>query len=234
LIDRNGVTNVRGDLKQPVQFEFNHIMSKISFKFKSGVNASDKINITSLTMTGWNNGSGMFVQNATAVPDVPAHTEWSWSIDQAGQGSCVIIDEDNKNEVQNITSTQAVAGGYSYIMVPQTITYTEADLDATPAVQESGLTFTISYEIVTPVLDEEGEVVKNNDGTDKVNVEVFKNQVGILPTDQVWGTDTHTTYTIIVSPTKIEFGDPTIEDWSVKDTDGDGNNNNNTVNNLPL
>ena len=201
LIDRNGVTNVNGALKQPVQFEFNHIMSKISFKFKSGVNASDKINITSLTMTGWNNGSGKFVQNATAVPNAPAHSEWS--IDQAGQGSCVIIDEDN--EVSNITSSTAVAGGYSYIMVPQTITYTEADLDATPAVQESGLTFTISYEIV-----------KSNTDT-----EVFTNQIGILPTTQTWGTDTHTTYTIIVSPTKIEFGDPTIQGWSVEDGDGD-------------
>ena len=96
---------------------------------------------------------------------------------------------DNTNPVSGVNSSNAVTGGYSYIMVPQTI-------------EEETLTFTISYTITRTV---NGNTV----------TETFKDQVGVLEAEQVWGTDTHTTYTIIVSPTKIEFGDPTVTTWSV-------------------
>jgi hypothetical protein len=55
------------------------------------------------------------------------------------------------------------------------------------------LTFTISYII--------GDV---NTG------EVFTEQVGVMPSNQKWGTDTHTTYTITVGPRAIEFSAKTV------------------------
>ncbi len=219
LIDRDGVTNVNGALKQPVQFDFNHIMAKLSFKFKAGVN--ENITITSLKMTGWDAGAGTFTQNTTDVPTTVAHTEWNIATPNIADGNeCVIIDN---NPLSGVNSTTAIDGGYSYIMVPQTITHSDAI--ATNDTPEKGLTFTISYTIINDYVDDSTDAITaGNDPKD----EVFINQVGILPTDQVWGTDTHTTYTIIVSPTKIEFGDPTIEDWSVEDGDGDDDDDDDT------
>ena len=241
LIDRDGkssklnnaqvqVTGREGFDNGVVSFDFNHIMAKLSFKFIAGVD--ENITITSLKMTGWDNGAGTFTQSETAAPSTVDNEEWKiTSSDIAADDECIIID--NNNSVSGVNKNNAVACNRSFIMVPQTITYVApvAANGTTAAVAESGLTFTISYTIIHGHVDDsEAANAATNDPKD----EVFINQVGILPTSQVWGTDTHTTYTIIVSPTKIEFGDPTIEDWSVEDTDGDGNNNNNTDNNLPL
>ena len=106
---------------------------------------------------------------------------------------------------QSATSTTV---GNSFIMVPQIITYTPASADGvTPVVSESGLTFIVSYKIV------------RGEGTNAVEEE-FMNQVGILKTDQTWSTNTHTTYTIIVGPDAIVFGDPDINPWTLGSADG--------------
>lgn len=197
LIDRDGksskinnqqvqITGSEGFDDGIVSFNFNHIMAKLSFMFKAGVN--ENITITSLKMTGWDAGAGTFTQNATNVPSSVANTEWTIATPViANSDECVIID--SSNSLSGVNNTNAIPGGYSYIMVPQKI-------------DGGDLTFTISYTIT--------RTVNGNSVT-----ETFKDQVGVLEADQVWGTDTHTTYTIVVSPDKIEFGDPTIITWSV-------------------
>lgn len=241
LIDRDGksskidnnqktLTGKAGFDNGVVSFNFNHIMAKLSFKFKAGVD--ENITITSLKMTGWNNGTGTFTQSETTVPSTVTNGEWDFETNvNADDDDCIIID--NSNKVSGVNKDNAKACNRSFIMVPQTITHSDAN--ATNATPEKGLTFTISYTIIHGYVDGSAEAnAANNDPKD----EVFLNQVGILPTTQVWGTDTHTTYTIIVSPTKIEFGDPTIEDWSVEDRDAvdddDEDNTDREDDNLPL
>ena len=56
----------------------------------------------------------------------------------------------------------------------------------------NGLKFTITYEI---------------------NGETFTNQTGEVTTEQIWGTDTHTTYTISVAPNVIDFTVNSVAGW---------------------
>lgn len=204
LIDRDGVINREGTNKEPVSFNFSHIMSKISFKLQAGVN--EQIVVTSLKMYDWNNGIATFTQNST--------TEWVFTSNSIVSDedavdiitSDIALPYDEEAEDQEATSTSV---GNSYIMVPQTISYTAADNTQNPAVPESGgLKFIISYKIIRGVPDTSGNR-PNNDTDD----ETFTNQEGTLQMEQTWETNTHTTYTIIVGPDAIEFGIPSIEPW---------------------
>ena len=128
LIDRNGNTGVIGNYTtthDDVSFDFNHIMSKVSFKLQSTIN--ETVTVTSLTMTGWNSGNGKFVQTLTATPNTTDNTS-EWSIPTAGTGNISLVTE-------NVTLSQSPTElTDSYIMVPQTI---DANI----------LTFTINYKI---------------------------------------------------------------------------------------
>ena len=213
LIDRNGIASTQGKTGLEsftdgvVSFSFNHIMAKLSFKFRASV--AETIKITSLTMSGWNSGAGTFTQTSTSTSTTVANDEWS--ISAAAAGVCTIIDGNNPCTT---TNTAAEGGGYSFIMVPQTITYVAPipATEAAAAVAEAGLTFTISYYIINGFDDSAA-----NRPTDDPVDEFFKDQVGILKATQVWGTDAHTTYTIVVGPDAIEFGTPTVNTWSVTD-----------------
>ena len=68
----------------------------------------------------------------------------------------------------------------SYLIVPQTIEYTAAE-EETP---EAGLAFTLSY---------------------KIGSSNFKTPV-VVPDDQVWGVNQHTTYVFTIKPDAILFG----------------------------
>ena len=175
MVDRNGARNVDGnytDSHDEVNFDFSHIMSKVSLQLQcGGINAGDKITVTSITMTGWNSNNGTFTQKYDATPTLGDILEWEMTNGTAGSatftGSYVL--------------TPATGGGEApivpvdaYIMVPQTV---------------DELTFTLNYTITYDA-----------DHTE----ENFLAHTGKL-TAQTWGTDTHTTYKIIVGPAPIEF-----------------------------
>lgn len=211
LIDRDGVIDREGTNKNPVSFNFSHIMSKISFKLQAGVN--EQIVVTSLKMYDWDNGIATFTQEST--PEWVFTTNLKVSkedaVDIITSDITLPYDEDAEDQVATSTSV-----GNSYIMVPQTISYTEADPDANPAVPESGgLKFIISYKIIRGVPD-----TSDNRQNDDIDDEIFTNQEGTLQMEQTWETNTHTTYTIIVSPDAIEFGTPSIESWTTETGSG--------------
>lgn len=211
LIDRDGVINREGTNKNPVSFNFSHIMSKISFKLQAGVN--EQIVVTSLKMYDWDNGTATFTQGST--PEWFFTTNLTVIKENAVDiiTSDITLPYDEEAEVQEATPTSV---GNSYIMVPQTISYTAADNTQNPAVLESGgLKFIISYKIIRGVPD-----TSDNRPNDDIDDEIFTNQEGTLQMEQTWGTNTHTTYTIIVGPDAIEFGTPSIESWTTETGSG--------------
>ena len=192
LIDRAGNTNIQGSAKETQSFDFNHIMAKLSFVLEAAAEIEEPITVTSLKMTGWNNAEGTFTQSLIQTPQSTSHNEWELET-PAADGVFEIV----SSNLPIASSGTKVAN--EYIVVPQTIKYTApvAATDANAGTPESGLTFTISYVI----------------GTDVTKGEVFTEQVGIVPEDQIWGTDTHTTYTIIVGPAAIKFNVSSVAGW---------------------
>lgn len=180
LIDRDG-KNVDGAYSgtehTAVEFDFHHIMSKLSFELKAAVPAD--IVVTRLVMTGWNSGNGTFVQTLTATP-TSADNYSEWTIPTAGEGSVTLVGtgaNDATIELPKEGTEKPVAD--KYIMVPQIIT-------------PSTLTFTIDF---------------------MIGDEVFTAQVGKLASQQIWGTDAHTTYTISVGPDVIDFNVTNVCGW---------------------
>ena len=150
-------------------------MAKIEFKLKSTL-TSGTITVTRLKMTGWNSGLGNFTQTLTATPTELANTEWT--IQTAGTGDITLVGSGaSQSSVQLTCSASATATAVTdwYIMVPQNI----------PA---STLTFTVDFTY-----------------TDGSYTETYENQVATLTDAQVWGTDSHTTYTLDIKPQAIVF-----------------------------
>lgn len=179
LIDREGATNISGSYTgashDVVNIDFHHIMAKIDFKLKSTLSAG-KIEVTKLVMTGWNSGAGTFTQTLTATPTTLVNSEWT--IPSAGTGNITLVGTGaSQTSVELTCATNATATAVTdwYIMVPQNIS-------------ASTLTFTIDYTF--------------KDGTYS---EKFENQVATLTAAQIWGTDSHTTYTLDIKPAAIEF-----------------------------
>ena len=163
------VTGQNGSDKGTVNFNFSHIMSKISFKLIAGI--SEKIEVTSLKMSGWNKDTGNFTQNATE--------EWTFTTDAIDNGTVSLVGDDATNNTIIINNTSESPVTDAYIMIPQKIA-------------ASTLTFTICYNIVR--------------GTEESPIkEAFVNQVGVVTNAQTWAKNTHTTYTITVSPAEIKF-----------------------------
>mgnify|MGYP003293962700 CR=1 FL=1 len=119
LLDRDGVIDHPGSTGGTVQFNFKHIMSKITIQVKQAELDDDKdVILTDLTMSGWNSNPGKFVQNANS----------EWSIATSGTaGTYQFVSRAN----QTLSTSVAYEAG-SYLMVPQTV---------------ASLSFTISYKI---------------------------------------------------------------------------------------
>lgn len=190
LIDRDGALAVDGSYTgthATVNFDFHHIMAKINFKLMSTLTAGT-ITVTRLVMTGWNSGVGTFTQTLTATPTTLVNTEWT--IPTAGAGNITLVGSgatDNEIEITcSASSTVATAEEVSdwYIMVPQNIA-------------ASTLTFTVDFTYT----DDNGTPSDNTDDY----VETFTDQVATLTAAQVWGTDSHTTYTLNIKPDPIVF-----------------------------
>ena len=184
LIDRNGVENVDGNYTSTtphatVNFDFHHIMTKVSFKLVAGV--KEAIKVTRLTMTGWNNSTGKFVQNSNTTPDV-ANNYSEWTLDDLEAVGSVDILSASSNTDDITLNADAVTKSpvtNEYIMIPQLI-------------KEKTLTFIIDF---------------------MIGDEVFTAQVGTLDSQQVWGTDVHVTYTIVVGPQEIAFDVKSVCNW---------------------
>lgn len=203
LIDRDGNKDVSGNYSgthAKVPFEFHHTMAKVDFKLKSTL-SSGTIEVTSVKMTGWNSGAGKFVQTLTATPTTLEHSEWT--IATAGTGDITLVGTGATQTTVALTcATDATPTTVTdwYIMVPQTVA-------------ANGLTFTVDY------------IYKDGDYT-----ETFKNQVAKISAAQIWGTDSHTTYTLDIKPAAIEFDVTSVCNFCV-DGNATGNNDaNGTVN----
>ena len=185
LLARGGKKNVDGNYTgtthEKVSFDFNHIMSKVTLQLQcGGINAGDKITVTSLKMTGWNSNEGKFVQTLDATPTTANEiSEWSKTV----AGTAGVAEFTGSYVLTPATGegTAPIVSVDSYIMVPQSV---------------ATLTFTLDYTIT----------YANN------TTEDFVAHTGNL-TNQIWGTDTHTTYTIIVGPAPIEFEVTTVNDF---------------------
>ena len=175
LVARGGVKNREGsDQTSNVDFTFNHTMTKVDFELKKGSNVTGEVKVQSITMTGWNNGTGKFTQNSNNTPSGLNNGEWEFTSDADGSVSILT------GETAALTTEAAKSTTQDYIMVPQNI-------DA------GDLTFTITFTV---------------DG------EEFKDHVGTITAAQTWGTDSHFTYTITVSPAAIEFDVVSIAGFS--------------------
>lgn len=196
LIDRDGVT-VDGEevsIGEEIEFNFSHIMSKITVVVKHSVtsNATTQpiVALTDLTMSGWNESNGTFTQDKTVekeVEDDPetdevesgteeVREEWELTENENTDGTYTFLTSENTT----LDKTTATNVG-SYLMVPQT---------------GVNLTFTISY---------------------KIGEETFLAHTGTIE-NQTWETNTHYTYTIIVGPEDIKFNVSEVEGWEPGNT----------------
>lgn len=112
-----------------VSFDFHHIMAKLTFKVQRTVDAT--INITSMTMTGWNSGNGNFAQSKVDGTWTSIDCT-EWTIPTAGTGDITLIGTGAGNESVSLTTNDATTLTDVYIMVPQ-------------AIAANTLTFTLTY-----------------------------------------------------------------------------------------
>ena len=190
LIDRDGATDISGSYTgthNKVGFDFHHIMTKVDFKLKSTL-SNGIIEVTSLTMTGWNSNTGTFTQSSSYSASTSNHSEWAITAQSPAQGNVTLVP--NTVQTSNIIIT---CGGATvdvndwYIMIPQEIT--------------TGLTFTLTY--TYKEIDDKGTEDTGDDET--TYQETYTDQVATISTAQIWGTDTHVTYTLDIKPSAIDF-----------------------------
>lgn len=102
-----------------VGFEFHHIMAKLSFAVKTNLTDAE-IKVQSLTMTGWDNGAGKFVQTKTDGTWKELNAS-EWAIATPVEGSATLIGTGSGNAEEVTLSSEATTLNDIYIMVPQTI-----------------------------------------------------------------------------------------------------------------
>lgn len=174
IIDRDGASG-NGATPTTVSFDFHHIMAKVKVVVKKGVAYNEAINITKLTMSGYNPNNGTFTQNKfDATWNVLDVSEWNIATSSTN-GSVELIGDNATDQSIEFTTTDEDAESPSsevqdiYIMVPQ-------------AIAENTLKFTIDYTLTY------------SDNT----TEVFTDQSATIEKAQIWGTDSHTTYTLTI------------------------------------
>ena len=186
VIDRNGVKGVNGNYTgtEHDAVAFDFHHIMSKISFKLKAAVAEDITVTNLTMTGWNSGNGTFVQALSITPSIATHTS-EWNISSAGTGNVTLVGTGaSDTKIELPKSKDEKTVKDMYIMVPQTIA-------------ANTLTFTIDFQI------------KHSD----TDIETFTAQVGKLAVAQIWGTDTHTTYTISVGPDVIDFTVSNVCGW---------------------
>lgn len=180
LITRSAVNRHGSNNSEKVNFDFHHVMSKVSVNLKAADGMTGcKITVKEVKMTGWSTQSCTFIQNSTTVPNNDL-SEWHLpetvsSHNKSGNATFKFGGDDGVTFGKGQTTETASSADY-WIMVPQAI----------PAGQ---LKFTVSYTITY------------SDGV----VESFTDVECVIPTAQNWWTDCHTTYTLTISPDPIKF-----------------------------
>lgn len=108
-------TDIDGSKGQQVNFEFNHVMSKVSVVLAT---TAQNVSIHSVEMTGWNSGNGAYNSSATSTWSIETAGNEAADIYDAGTTSTTIDGEttttDNFNAIDNVVTS-------SYLIVPQTI-----------------------------------------------------------------------------------------------------------------
>jgi len=174
-VQRNGSNNT-----EKVNFEFHHVMSKVSVNLKAADGMTGcAITVKEVKMTGWSTQSCTFIQNSTTVPNNDL-SEWHLpetvsSHNKSGNATFKFGGDDGVTFGKGQTTETASSADY-WIMVPQ-------------AIPSGQLKFTVSYTITY------------RDGV----VESFTDVECVIPTAQNWWTDCHTTYTLTISPDPIKF-----------------------------
>lgn len=191
IIDRNGNKGVSGN--------YTDTHNKVTFDFHhimakvefalKSTLSQGTINVTRLVMSGWDNGNGRFVQTLDDTPSTLVYGEWTIS-NPSTSGSVTLIGSGASESAKELTcSTNATASKVT-------------DWYIMVPQSVAALTFTVDYTF-----------------TDGTYVETFTNQVATLSTAQIWGTDSHTTYTLDIKPAAIEFDVTSICGFEVSGTD---------------
>ena len=110
-----------GNVDATVEFNFNHVMSKVAVALKKSEDIADTqvLKVTKVTMSGWNSSLGNYDSEETPV--------WALEDPTNDAGSAVFVSA----ETAEITTTETVIGT-EFLIVPQTIA-------------AEGLVFTVSY-----------------------------------------------------------------------------------------
>lgn len=155
----------------PVSFDFNHILSKIDFKFQpqnTGEKAwpSDvKIDIKSITLS--------------SVATTKSYTNGAWVDATAADGSFSVTLADDNSTTYEPSSTEAdkvseLTGKFSWLVVPQ------SETDAL------GRKLTITFDVST------------KDATGAYNVQVLTDESATIDIDTPWNPNTVYTYTVYI------------------------------------
>lgn len=155
----------------PVSFEFNHILSKIDFKFqpqKTGEKAwpSDvKIDIKSIKLS--------------SVATTKSYTNGAWVDATAADGSFSVTLTDDNSTTYEPSSTETdkvseLTGKFSWLVVPQ------SETDAL------GRKLTITFDVST------------KDATGAYNVQVLTDESATIDIDTPWNPNTVYTYTVYI------------------------------------
>ena len=201
LIDREGVTidniaeNQVPNIGEEIEFKFSHIMSKITVVVKHNVtsNATPQptVVLTNLAMSGWNNSKGTFTQDKMVEKEVTDDPK----TEEVESGTEEVLEEWELTENNK-------SGNHAFLTsAEEAKTLNKTDLVEIGSYlmvpqKDVDLKFTISY---------------------KIGEETFLAHTGTIE-NQTWETNTHYTYTIIVGPSSIQFGTPTITNWTIGNT----------------
>lgn len=117
---REGVT--RNDNKDDtadasVNFDFGHVMSKVSVVLKRSETISQELVVTNVRMTGWNDNDGTYNSAGETLAD-------KWTMTNGGTGNAIFL----ANGTDKVTTGTTL--GTSYLIIPQEV---------------ASLTFTVSY-----------------------------------------------------------------------------------------
>ena len=168
-----------GSAKPVVGIDFHHTMAKVTVAVKR--TTASNITVKAITMTGWDNATGVFTQASATTPTTLDKSEWTLGTKVDGTAKFL----ETTDTPITLNADAAVEAATKWIFVPQ-----ELAADA--------LTFSLTYEI---------------DGTEYT-------KTGAIADAHVWGTDSHTTYTISIGEPLIQFSVNSVCGWCVPGTGG--------------
>lgn len=117
VILRNAVTRNAGEANgtDNVDFDFNHVMSKVLVKLKKEDTNHATVKVTALSMTGWNANNGNFAQSDSYSAAAKDNAEWSIDGTSAGTATFTLPEG---GMTLTTTATAPVENEF-WIMVPQ-------------------------------------------------------------------------------------------------------------------